>query len=83
LKRRSYHGVLHVAFRDAVKRRIIPANPVDQATRPKREQFIAGYYNVDEIKQLLELTKDDEIYLIILITAYCINRSRNTNCTAK
>ena len=65
-----YHSVLHIAFRDAVKRRIIPANPVDQATRPKREQFIAGYYNVDEIKQLLELTKDDEIYLIILITAY-------------
>lgn len=65
-----YHGVLHKAFKDAVKRRIIPANPVDQATRPKREQFIADYYNGEEIKKLLEVAKNDEIYIPILLTAY-------------
>lgn len=65
-----YHGVLHKAFKDAVKRRIIPANPVDQATRPKREQFIANYYNGEEIKKLLEVAKTDEIYIPILLTAY-------------
>ncbi|MBR5220363.1 MAG: site-specific integrase [Clostridia bacterium] len=66
----GYHGVLHKAFKDAVKRRIIPANPVDQATRPKREQFIADYYNGEEIKKLLEIAKNDEIYIPILLTAY-------------
>ena len=34
-----YHGVLHKAFKDAVKRRIIPSNPVDQANRPRKEQM--------------------------------------------
>ena len=65
-----YHGVLHKAFKDAVKRRIIPANPVDQATRPKKEQYIANYYNGEEIKQLIEIVKTDELYIPILLTAY-------------
>lgn len=65
-----YHSVLHKAFRDAVQRRIIPANPVDQAMRPKREQFIAEYYNADEMKNLLELVKEDEIYIPIMLAAY-------------
>jgi integrase len=65
-----YHGVLHKAFKDAVKRRIIPSNPVDQANRPKKEQYIADYYNAKEVKQLLELVKDDEIYIPILLAAY-------------
>ena len=34
-----YHGVLHKAFKDEVKRRIIPSNPVDQANRPRKEQM--------------------------------------------
>ena len=65
-----YHSLLHKAFVDAVKRRIIPANPVDQANRPKKEQFISGFYNAEEVKQLLELTRDDEIYIPILLAAY-------------
>lgn len=65
-----YHGVLHKAFKDAVKRRIIPSNPVDQANRPRKEQFIAAYYNAEEVKHLLELVKDDEIYIPILLAAY-------------
>ena len=43
---------------------------MDQATRPKREQFIADYYNGEEIKKLLEVAKNDEIYIPILLTAY-------------
>ena len=65
-----YHSVLHKAFVDAVKRRIVPANPVDQANRPKKEQFISGFYNAEEVKHLLELTRDDEIYIPILLAAY-------------
>ncbi|MBQ2818803.1 MAG: site-specific integrase [Clostridia bacterium] len=62
--------MLHKAFKDAVKCRIIPSNPVDQANRPSKEQFIAAYYNAEEVKQLLELVKDDEIYISILLAAY-------------
>ena len=65
-----YHSVLHLAFKTAVKRRIIPANPVDQADRPKSKPFIASYYNADEMKKLLEIAEKDELHLVILLTAY-------------
>ena len=65
-----YHSVLHLAFKTAVKRRIIPANPVDQADRPKSKPFISSYYNADEMKKLLEIAEKDELHLVILLTAY-------------
>ena len=30
-----HHSLLHLAFKSAMKRRVIPSNPVDQADRPK------------------------------------------------
>ena len=40
-----YHSLLHIAFKHAVKRGIILANPCDRADRPKATQYIASYYN--------------------------------------
>lgn len=65
-----YHSVLHLAFKTAMKRKIIPSNPVEQADRPKATQFIANFYNAEEIKELLECAKSDELYLIILLAVY-------------
>lgn len=65
-----HHAMLHLAFKSAVKRRIIPSNPVEQADRPKSTQFIGSYYNADEIKQLLDGTVDDPLHIVILLAAY-------------
>ena len=65
-----HHAMLHLAFKSAVKRRIIPSNPVEQADRPKSTQFIGSYYNADEIKQLLDGTADDPLHMVILLAAY-------------
>ncbi|SDA32491.1 site-specific integrase [Ruminococcus sp. YE78] len=65
-----HHALLHLAFKSAMKRRIIPSNPVDQADRPKAQQFIGNYYNADEIKALLDCTKDDPLHIVIMIAAY-------------
>ena len=65
-----HHALLHLAFKSAVKRRIIPSNPVEQADRPKSVQFIASYYNASELKTLLEKAEGDVIYIPILLAAY-------------
>ncbi len=65
-----HHALLHLAFKSAMKRRIIPSNPVDQADRPRSQQFIGNYYNAAEIKALIDSTKDDPLHIVILITAY-------------
>ena len=65
-----HHAMLHLAFKAAVKRRIIPSNPVEQADRPKAQPYIGKYYNANELRELLEKTKDDPIHLVILLAAY-------------
>lgn len=51
---RRYHAIIHKAYEDAVKRKIIPYNPVDQAILPKVKQYIADYFSANEVKKLLE-----------------------------
>lgn len=71
-----YHGVLHKAFKDAMKRRIIPSNPVEQADRPRSVPYIGEYYTATEIKKLLEVARNEDIYLVIALTAhYGLRRS--------
>ena len=65
-----HHAMLHLAFKSAVKRRIIPTNPVEQADRPKSVQFIGSYYNAEEIKQLLDCIDGDPIRMPVLLAAY-------------
>ncbi len=65
-----HHGLLHLAFKAAVKRRIIPTNPVDQADRPKGTQYIGKYYNATELKELLDKIENDPIHIVILLAAY-------------
>ena len=67
---RRYHAVIHKAYVDAVKRKIVPYNPVDQATLPKAKQYIGEYYSAAEVKKLLDGAKSDELYLVILLAAY-------------
>ena len=65
-----HHSMLHLAFKSAVKRRIIPCNPVEQADRPKAVQFIGSYYNANELKELLEIAEGAVIYMPIILAAY-------------
>lgn len=66
-----HHALLHTAFNYAVKKDAIAYNPCDKADKPKGERASISYYNADEVKQLLEVAKDDQIYLTILIAAKC------------
>ncbi len=65
-----HHSLMHLAFKNAVKRRILSANPCDQADRPKSVQYIGSYYNADELKQLIDCLEDDPLRVAIILTAY-------------
>lgn len=65
-----HHAMLHRAFKQAVKRRIIPSNPCQQADRPKSVPFIGSYYNAEELKDLLRSIEGDPIRLVVLLAAY-------------
>ena len=68
--RERYHSMMHLAFKQAVKHRIFPTNPCDQADRPKAVQYIGSYYNSAEIKQLLGCLDGDPMKIAVILTAY-------------
>ncbi len=65
-----HHSLLHLAFKHAVKRRIIPSNPCDQADRPKSKQYIGDYYNAEELKKLLECVENDPMRTVVNLAVY-------------
>lgn len=64
------HSLLHLAFRSAVKRRILQANPCDQADRPRSTQYIASYFNAEDLKRLMDGLDGDPMRIPVILTAY-------------
>lgn len=66
----KHHNLLHLAFKHAMKKRIIPFNPCDQANRPKAVKYVASYYNETKLKELLMALRDDPLRIVIMLTIY-------------
>ena len=49
---------------------LIPFNPADKVESPKKQKFIAGYYHLDELERLFEVSKDHPYSLLIQMTAF-------------
>lgn len=65
-----YHAVLHQALAYAVKNDYILSNPSDRVKRPKKNKHISSFYTKEEILTLLDIAKDDPIYIPIVLSAY-------------
>lgn len=64
------HSLIHLAYKQAIKRRIVTMNPCDQADRPRAVQYIGTYLNSEEINQLIESLDDDPIRIPVIIAAF-------------
>ncbi|MCQ2414067.1 MAG: site-specific integrase [Clostridia bacterium] len=64
------HSLLHLAFKSAVKRRILQVNPCDQADRPRSTQYIASYFNAEDLKRLMDGLGGDPMRIPVILTAY-------------
>lgn len=65
-----YHAFLHVAFKSLIPKGVFFYNPIGLANKPKAEKPIVKYYNQEQLKKLLEISKDSDLYLIILIAVF-------------
>lgn len=61
------HRVLSNALKQAVKMRLITVNPCNFVNPPKKEKFIAAFYEPDEVRALLEAFKSSYIYITVLL----------------
>jgi Site-specific recombinase XerD len=65
-----HHIVIHQALDEAVMRELIPANPANRVKRPKKEQYVANCYSVEECNQLLKCIKGEKLELVISLTLF-------------
>lgn len=67
---RRYHAVIHKSLEDAVQRGILEINVARNIKHPKNEQFIASFYNKEELETLFKVAKGKLIELHILLASY-------------
>ncbi len=66
----KYHANIRKALDYAVQTDLILSNPAIKVGRPQQEQFIADYYNEEELNNLFKVVRDTPIELIVNLTAF-------------
>lgn len=71
-----YHIIIHAAYKYLMRLDLIQNNPADRVLLPKRNKYIAEYYNEEELNRLFEVSKKHPLNLLIKVTAcYGLRRS--------
>lgn len=65
-----YHANIHKALKYAVKLDLIPVNPTDKVERPRKERFMANFYDADEVNKLFEITRGTRLEIPVLFGAF-------------
>lgn len=72
----DHHIVIRGALEDAVKKNIIPFNPADRVTLPKKKKYVGNFYTQEQALALLEAIKGANIEDIVTLTViYGLRRS--------
>lgn len=66
----KYHANIRKALDYAVQTDLILSNPAIKVGRPQQEQFIADYYNEEELNNLFKVVRNTPIELIVNLTAF-------------
>lgn len=73
---KKHHTIIHGALKEAYKKDIIPANPAEKVTFPRKKKFRGSFYNRSEIQKLLDAIGSDPIRpAVILALVYGLRRS--------
>ena len=65
-----YHANIHKALKYAVKIDLIPSNPADKIERPKKDRFVGGFYDSDEVEDLFAAAKGTHLEIPIFLGAF-------------
>lgn len=66
----KHHAVIRKALDWAVKMEYIPSNPAVKIELPKRQKFIAEYYNQEELNKLFSVIHGELMEVPIILAAY-------------
>jgi integrase len=65
-----HHANIRKALNCAVKSDLIPSNPADKIERPKKEMYLASFYDSNELNELFVAVKSTKLELPVLLSAF-------------
>lgn len=63
----KHHQIIYTSLKYAVINRILKNNPCETVTRPKKEKAEHDFYNADEIKALIQYSKNDPLEVVVYL----------------
>ena len=73
---RHHKNIIFQTLHLAVLNELIPNNPCENVTLPKRERYNYQFYNIEELHTFFNAVKEEELYPLYLVTAtYGLRRS--------
>ena len=67
---RREHANIHKALEHAVMMDLIPYNPCNKTQPPKNNDYVAHFYNAEQLELLFEITKDHKLGLLFQIAGF-------------
>ena len=67
---RNVHGMLHRAFKDAVRWRRLAVNPADAADQPRKQTPEMRVWNAEQLRTFTEATTDDRLGAVWRLFAF-------------
>ncbi|MCL2165544.1 MAG: site-specific integrase [Oscillospiraceae bacterium] len=64
------HANIRKALQYAYQIDMLPTNPADKVLLPKKKRFTGGFYDEQQIMKLLQLTREEPMYPVILLSAF-------------
>lgn len=66
-----YHANIRKSLVDAVRiYKLIKYNPAADVERPKKDNFVSGYYNAEQLTEMFEVFRGSTIELPVILAAY-------------
>ena len=73
---RKYHANIRKCLQEAFEEDKINTNPADKVKLPKGETFVGDYYNKEELKNLIQMTKGKLLeFPVVMASYYGLRRS--------
>ncbi len=64
------HANLRKALQYAYKTDLISTNPADKIERPRKVNFVASYYSLEELNELFNVVRGDPTELAVILSAF-------------
>jgi len=65
-----YHAIIRLALCYARRMGYISENPIEMVIKPSKNKFTAGFYSVNELNKLIEITRDTKLELPVIFGGF-------------